>query len=111
MLGDNIKELRIKKGLTQEELGKMLNKTKNNISQYETGKREPDIDTLIKLSNLFSVSINRLVGKEEKVNSIFAELLVKEYKNRNIDLNALPIEQQKKLAKQITNIILTLNDE
>ncbi len=111
MLGMNIKELRIKKGLTQEELGKMLNKTKNNISQYETGKREPDIDTLIRLSDLFNVSINTLVGKKETVNSVFAKLLVQEYRKRNIDLNTLPIEQQEKLAKQITNIILTLNDE
>lgn len=65
MLGDNIKKLRIEKGLTQEELGKVLNKTKNNISQYETGKREPDNDTLSKLSDLFSVSVDYLLGRTD----------------------------------------------
>ncbi len=64
MLGNNIKDLRIKKGLTQEELGKMLNKTKNNISQYETGKREPDNNTLLKLSEIFNVSIDLLLGND-----------------------------------------------
>lgn len=62
MLSDNIKNLRIKKGITQEELGNMLNKTKNNISQYETGKRTPDADTLLKLSEIFNVSIDMLLG-------------------------------------------------
>lgn len=61
MLGDNIKYLRLSKELTQEDLGKILNKTKNNISQYETGKREPDADTLKKIARYFNVSIDYLL--------------------------------------------------
>lgn len=74
MLNDRLKALRLELGLTQEEIGKKLNKTKNNISQYETGKREPDIETLQKLANLFSVSLDYLLGqtneKEAKKSSM-----------------------------------------
>lgn len=84
MLGDNIKGLRIKKGLTQEELGKILNKTKNNISQYETGKREPDIETLVKLSDIFDVSISDIIGRKEEKNLVFANRFKELMKEKNI---------------------------
>ena len=64
MLGNNIKKLRLSKEMTQEDLGKFLNKTKNNISQYETEKREPDNDTLKKIADLFEVSVDYLLGRD-----------------------------------------------
>lgn len=63
MFGTILKNLRLEKEMTQEELGKILNKTKNNISQYETGKREPDNETLRKIADYFNVSIDYLLGK------------------------------------------------
>lgn len=69
MLGNNLKELRLSKDLTQEDLGKILNKTKNNISQYETGKREPDTETLNKIADFFDVSIDYLLGRSNIKNS------------------------------------------
>lgn len=65
MFGKKLRELREHKGLSQEELGKVLNKTKNNISQYETGKREPDLDTLNKIADFFNVSVDYLLGRTE----------------------------------------------
>lgn len=65
MIGKILKELRLSKSLTQENLGSILNKTKNNISQYETNKREPDNKTLKKLSDYFNVSIDYLLGKSQ----------------------------------------------
>lgn len=65
MLGNRLKDLRYQKEITQEELGKVLNKTKNNISQYETGKRQPDNETLIKISEYFQVSLDYLLGKTD----------------------------------------------
>jgi len=63
--GDRLKSIRLENDMTQEELGNLLNKSKNNISQYETGKREPDLDTLDIISDYFKVSLDYLLGKTD----------------------------------------------
>ncbi|AFA48220.1 helix-turn-helix domain-containing protein [Acetobacterium woodii] len=63
--GDRLKSIRLKNDMTQEELGNLLNKSKNNISQYETGKREPDLETLNIISDYFKVSLDYLLGKSD----------------------------------------------
>ncbi|GJM78033.1 hypothetical protein HMSSN139_05290 [Paenibacillus sp. HMSSN-139] len=60
-----LKQLRKEHKWTQEELGAKLNLTKVSISGYENGNRTPDMDTLIKISNVFNVSIDYLVGKSD----------------------------------------------
>jgi len=63
--GNRLKTLRLSKDMTQEELGSLLGKTKNSISQYETGKREPDLETLMIISEYFDVTLDYLLGKTE----------------------------------------------
>jgi len=60
-----IKELRQKKGITQEELGKILNVQKATISKYERGHIIPDVPTILKLSEFFGVTIYYLLGLPE----------------------------------------------
>lgn len=60
--GNRLKELRLKKELTQEELGKILGKSKNNISQYERNARQADDETKKQLAQLFNVSLDYLLG-------------------------------------------------
>jgi transcriptional regulator with XRE-family HTH domain len=60
---ERLKELRVEKNLTQEELGEKLNLTKANISKYETGRIEPNLETLNYLSEFFDVSIDFLLGR------------------------------------------------
>ena len=57
------KELREKNQLTQAELSKHLKISPSTVGMYEQGRREPDIDTLKKLSDFFEVSIDYLLGK------------------------------------------------
>lgn len=57
MVGKNIKKLRSAKGLTQEELAAKLNVTRQALSSWETGRTEPDIDTLERISQVLEVSI------------------------------------------------------
>lgn len=61
--GDRLKSLRMMNNLSQTDFGKILNKSANNISQYETGKREPDLETLKIISDYFKVSLDYLLGK------------------------------------------------
>ena len=61
-----IKELRESRGILQIELAKQLGIARNTLSQYETGKRSPDLDTLQKIADYFNVSIERVLGSPEK---------------------------------------------
>lgn len=56
-----IKQLRKEKGLTQEELGKIINVQKSAISKYETGRATPDLETIKILANFFNVTIDYLL--------------------------------------------------
>lgn len=59
---NRIREVRKSRGLTMKQLGKKIGVTESAISQYETDKRQPDSVTLLKLSNLFDVSVDYLLG-------------------------------------------------
>lgn len=50
--------------LTQEELSKQLGGSKNLVSNYENGISTPDIYTLVKLADIFDITIDELVGRE-----------------------------------------------
>ncbi len=64
MIYDTLKQLRLSKAWTQEDLAEKLNVTRQTISKWEQGINEPDIATLLKLSELFEVSMDELLGKE-----------------------------------------------
>lgn len=57
-----IRELRIKAGLSQEELAEKIYVTRQAVSRWETGETVPNTETLKALSRLFGVSINTLLG-------------------------------------------------
>lgn len=58
---ENLKELRKETGLTQKSLGESVGILERTVSYLESGKRECDIDTLIKLSDFFGVTVDELV--------------------------------------------------
>jgi repressor LexA len=57
-VGEKIKEFRLKRGMSQEELADLLGTTKQTVSRYETGERKANQDILFKLSEIFNVSID-----------------------------------------------------
>lgn len=65
MLGNRIKFLRESKKLTQKDLAQYLGTTARNIGFYETGDRNPPIDTLNKLADFFGVSVDYLLGRTD----------------------------------------------
>ena len=64
---DKIVKLRKEKMLTQEELAEKLDVTRQTISKWELGQTVPDKDELIKLSQIFNVSIDEMLDESEKV--------------------------------------------
>ncbi len=76
----NLKNARQKKGLKQKELADLLDLSSKTISNYEAGTRDPDIKTLIKMARILEVTIDYLVGLEEKT-------LVEQIRDRIAELN------------------------
>lgn len=62
---NKIKILRQERGWTQEELGRQVNVKKAAISKYENGSVSPSIEMLSKLSKIFGVSTDYLLGTEQ----------------------------------------------
>ena len=66
MLGEQIKKLRINKNLSQVDLAKKLNVTKQSVSNWENENIMPSIDMLVKIAELFGVTTDYLLGLSEK---------------------------------------------
>ena len=62
LLEERLKQLRKSTGFTQQQIAQMLGIDRSSYSYYEMGKTRPSIKILIKLSCIFRVSIDYLVG-------------------------------------------------
>lgn len=82
-VGKHIKKIRKEKNLTQDELAVRLHCTRQTISNYETGKSEPDIALLVELADVLEVEIGDLIygpkktdqregGKRQKIRAVAA---------------------------------------
>ena len=60
-----LRQIRKKKGYSQLKVAMDLNISREALSYYETGKRNPDLEMLVKMSEYFNVSIHYLVTGEE----------------------------------------------
>ena len=60
-VGKNLKNIRKKNNITQDELAEKLSVTRQAVSNWENGKTEPDIETLTNISQIFDISIDELV--------------------------------------------------
>ena len=56
MIGERLKQLRIKNGLKQQELANMFGLSSGTISFYESEQRKPDIDFIVAVAKYFDVS-------------------------------------------------------
>ena len=61
----NLKFLREKSGMTQEELAEQLGITRQSVSKWELGINEPDLPTIRALCKILGCSYNALLGEEE----------------------------------------------
>ena len=62
VLNVRIRELRIKFGVSQEKLGKILNLTQQAVARWENGSSEPDSENIQKLAKYFNVTTDYLLG-------------------------------------------------
>ena len=63
-LNENIRELRIQSGLSQVELAKKLNVSKQCVSNWENDNVMPSVEMLVKIADYFKVTTDMLLGRE-----------------------------------------------
>ena len=66
MLNERIKQLSLSYKLHQVEFGKKLGVTKQCVSNWENNNIQPSVDMLVKIAELFSVTTDYLLGRDEK---------------------------------------------
>ena len=62
---NRIKELRIEKGILQSDLAKLLKMGQATVSNWETGRHEPDQNALLEMSKIFGTSIDYILGNSD----------------------------------------------
>lgn len=73
-IGDNIKFLRERQNWFQRELAEKLNISRSTLAKYETGERVPDLHTLIKMADIFDISLDHLAGRPYQMESMLREV-------------------------------------
>lgn len=106
--GLRIRKLRESRNMSQDELGRRVGRSKPVISSYENNIKTPPLEVLVKISNVFNVSLDYLVGIEKKealyinnlneTQSYIIKMLYEEFIDSNIKGKKLSSRQQKILS-------------
>ncbi|MBA2874546.1 helix-turn-helix domain-containing protein [Thermaerobacillus caldiproteolyticus] len=107
-LGEQLKYLRKQQNWTQEELAQRLNISRSQISKWENGELLPDVQSLEKLSNLYGVSIDFLIGRQTNKKELLREVN-RLYQTDRIDETMLDIiaylKQNPEMEKAIYSLV------
>ena len=106
-----LKELRELSGMTQEELGKKVNTTRQAISNYEKGRRNADYEMLEALADAFNVDIGYLLGQTDKttvipnsdINTSFKEMVVMGFDG--LDVSKMTDEERENYYKDLIDMM------
>ncbi len=77
----------------QTQIGKVINRTQQSYARYETGDTEPDVDSLILLSNYYGITIDELVGAKNVIKLEQNTLTKTQQENLNLMLQLHDLQQ------------------
>ena len=83
-LGETIYRLRTEKSLSQGDLAEMLEVSRQSISKWENNSAVPDLEKIVKLSEVFSVSLDELVKGEETPRRVESVTPLPEEKHKEV---------------------------
>lgn len=102
VIGNRIKEERLKRGMSQQQLGDLLNVTKVSVCGYENETRTPTMDTFIKLVEVLDISPDYLLGRDINVICEEEEKYVKKISKNDLQIiNTL--KKYPNLYKKLSN--------
>lgn len=70
-IGEQVQNLRVQKGLTQEALAEMLEVSRQSVSKWELGQAVPDVDKIIRMSELFNVSTDTILLRNAEQKAVY----------------------------------------
>ena len=82
---DNLRAARERKGMTQKELAENIGVAKSTYSLYESGNREPNVQTIKKIADILNVSADELLGIDDSPITIGAHFDGTEYTEAELD--------------------------
>lgn len=82
---DNLKEARLRSGLSQKEVAENIGVAKSTYSLYESGNREPNVNTIKKIADCLNVSADTLLGLNEEPTTLAAHFDGEEYTKDELD--------------------------
>ena len=82
-----LKQLRMEKGLYQKEIANRIGVSRPTITQYETGTRTPDHETLQIIADYFAVSVDYLLGRTDERNP--ASKIKEKYESQEAEIEEL----------------------
>lgn len=100
--------LRKERGLTQEELAKVIQKKRSTLSGYETEGKEPDLEIVCTLAEYFGVSTDYLLGKSDERNHV-DEVFFNDTVNFEKHFRAMPLELRPVVSKCFDSFYLLLS--
>lgn len=89
--GKQIKQLRRDNNLTQEQMANMLNVSRQAISNWENNKNLPDLELLILMSKVFSISLDQLILGGSDMNNMTEKLIKDGSETRRTRFNMIAI--------------------
>lgn len=92
----SIKDIRIRKGLTQAEVATAMGVSSVVYSRYETGKRQPPIEVLIQMADIFGVTVDYLLGRQ-----LIDDSSLSDYEHRLLAASRIADERAKQDALSI----------
>ena len=107
MLNENLKTLRKEKGFSQEELAIRLNVVRQTISKWEKGLSVPDADMLLRISEVFEVPVQTLLGARIEAEVPQQNELVEQLARINEQL-AVKNRRARKIWRTIASVLIGL---
>lgn len=74
-IGSKLKNARNEKGITQEQAAELLDVSRQTISNWENNKSYPDIISVIRMSDIYSISLDHLLKEEKSMKQTYQEFL------------------------------------
>jgi transcriptional regulator with XRE-family HTH domain len=89
--GNQIKQIRKEKNITQEQMAQSLNITRQAVSNWENKRNLPDIEILIKIAKVYGVSLDKLILGDDNMNNMTEKLIKDGSETRKSRLNAISV--------------------
>ena len=105
VFGENLKQIRLERNLSQDELAILLGTSKQVISRYETGQRSPKVSVVAEYAEKLGVTINRLAtGRQNEIEKDSDPWTLRQEEREDPDRKALFLLSKYGSAKDIRQV-------